>query len=209
MKIQDKISKKEWVNSQKSELDFHKTNNWRKNAESFYKSNTTFFKELLFNENDFENKKILDLGAGSKLRTSFFKNVDIYVIEPLANEFNSNIAWCNLNNATQVYSVSAETKVEDLVGQMDAVLSINVIDHCYNFTTIINNILEYLNKDGKAHLMIDLHEKIDKMHPIILTDEYAQQIFNECGFKIDAVKKIKPFHRGISKVAMYYTLSKK
>jgi 2-polyprenyl-3-methyl-5-hydroxy-6-metoxy-1,4-benzoquinol methylase len=208
--VQAKIDPKEWADSQNAELDFHKDNNWRADHESFTKSNISFFENVIgYNNTDYAGKNILDLGAGSKLRAKFFKDANIHVIEPLANKFMNEIEWCDLNDAVNVYSVPAEELVTDIIGKMDMVMSINVIDHCYNFTDILDNIHKYMSDDGIALLSFDMHAKVDKMHPIILTDEFASQKFKEHGFIIQKKQQIEPYHRGISKAAMTYWLNKK
>jgi 2-polyprenyl-3-methyl-5-hydroxy-6-metoxy-1,4-benzoquinol methylase len=207
--IKTKIEKTKWDFAQSGELEFHKKNEWRKNNELFLKSNFTLFSNKFgFDENEYAGKNVLDLGCGSKLRAKFFKNSFIYALEPLANKFIEEIEWCDLNDAHKVYSLPAEVLVDEIVGEMDLVFSINVIDHCYDFEIIVNNLYKYIKKDGLCLLSFDLHDKIDPMHPIILTDEFAIKVFEKIGFKL--IKKIKTesYHKGISDLAMTYYLTK-
>jgi 2-polyprenyl-3-methyl-5-hydroxy-6-metoxy-1,4-benzoquinol methylase len=208
--IKIKIEKEKWNIAQDGELRFHIKNEWRKNNEEFTKSNTALFKNHFnFNENDYINKNVLDLGCGSKLRSKFFKDSFIYALEPLANKFIEEIEWCDLKDAHKVYSLPAEQMVEELVGEMDLVFSINVIDHCYDFDVIVDNLYKYTKSDGLCLLSFDLHDKIDPMHPIILTDEFACETFERIGFKITKKMETTSYHKGISELAMTYYLTKK
>ena len=207
--IKTKIEKSKWDLAQSGEFDFHKKNEWRKNNEAFTKSNYTLFKNKFgFNENEYNGKNILDLGCGSKLRAKFFKNSFIYALEPLADKFIAEIDWCDLRDAHKVYSSPAEKLIPEMVNNMDLVFSINVIDHCYDFNIIVNNLYQYTKKGGLCLLSFDLHDKIDPMHPIILTDDFATEVFKKSGFKIIKKLKTDPYHKGISDLAMTYYLTK-
>lgn len=204
-----KVNIEDWEFAQKGELDFHRTNKWRKDNQKFLDSNYNLFKNKFeFDENEYSGKNVLDVGCGSKLRAKFFKNSFIYALEPLANKFMEEIDWCDLSDAHKVYSVPAEQLIPEIIGDMDLVFSINVIDHCYNFIDIVNNLYQYTKNDGLCLLSFDLHDKIDSMHPIILTDEFATNTFLETGFLISKKIETSPYHKGISNLAMTYYLNK-
>ena len=90
---------------------------------------------------DYSGKTVIDLGAGSKLRSRYFSEAELIAIEPLADRFLKEIDWCDLAQAHEVYSVPAETKIESCVGRADLLISINVLDHCYDFERIIEGVL--------------------------------------------------------------------
>lgn len=187
--IKDQIiyDKSKWAGqAQKGEFDFHINNKWR-DTEDFTIQSKKLFETFGFSESEYEHKNILDLGAGSKLRTKFFKNANLYVVEPLADKFIESIAWCDLKDSKAVYSLPAEQRIDELKNKMDLVVSINVIDHCYNFVDIINNLKYYLSTDGVVFLSFDKHGVTDEMHPLILNEEICDKIFTDAGFKI--VKK--------------------
>lgn len=208
-KIVNKVEKEKWNFAQDGEYKFHIKNEWRKNSEVFRKSNHSLLtNEFEFDENSYEGLHVLDLGCGSKLRSKFFKNSKIHALEPLASRFISDIPWCDLNEAHAVYSNSAEDDIIEIHGIIDLIFSINVIDHCFNFNTIINNCYKYLTPNGTCFLSFDLHDKIDAMHPIILTEEYCDSEFKKAGFKIVKKKKLAAYHKGISDVAISYWLTK-
>ena len=153
--MKDMISSKEsWESiAQPSELAFHQNNKWREDK-NFVIESKKLFEYFGFDGYDFLGKNVMDLGAGSKLRTTFFVGANIYVVEPLADEFKK-IAHCDYSSAKSVFSMPAEELVGDLIGNMDIVTSINVLDHCYNFPKIISNISKYLIEGGLALMSYD------------------------------------------------------
>ncbi|MEM7102985.1 MAG: methyltransferase domain-containing protein [Bacteroidota bacterium] len=182
-------SKKKWKEvSQKGEFNFHKSSEWR-NTSDFMDKTIKLFKSFGFNHEDYKGKTVLDLGAGSKLRSKFFHGARLIVIEPMADDCIREIPWCDLNDAEKVYSTPAEEYIEKLEEKVDFVVSINVLDHCYNFKDIVGNIHKYLKKGGLAFLSFDAHFVTNKMHPLILTDKICTKIFEEIGFEIQRKSK--------------------
>lgn len=173
---------------QQGEFDYHKANQWRQ-SEDFMNQTKKLFNYFGLKSDIWEGKTIIDLGAGSKLRTKYFQNAEIIAIEPLASKFIDQIEWCDLNDAKAVYSEPAEHLIQNCVNKADLLVSINVIDHCYDFITIINNVYQYLKADGYAFLSFDSHDEADEMHPLRLTQEICDSIFEETGFKIEYFSK--------------------
>jgi len=179
-----KHSAEEWQSfAQEGEFEFHVGDTWR-TSNDFVNQSRRLFEHFGFSAQGYAGKTVVDLGAGSKLRSKFFEKAKLVVIEPLADRFRDSIDWCDLNDANQVYSYPAEQKIEELEGQADLLVSINVLDHCYNFETIIANIASYLAPDGIAFLSFDKHEVADEMHPIHVTEEICEAIFSQAGLEI-------------------------
>ena len=170
--------------AQEGEFNFHKNNKWRQ-SDDFMQQTIKLFDYFGFSRSQYKGKTIIDLGAGSKLRTKYFTGANIIVIEPLAERFIQEIEWCDLNDALEVYSTPAEITIEECKNRADLLISINVIDHCYDFETIVDNIYKYLKKDGLAFISFDKHEKADKMHPLQLDEEICKNIFKKKGFIIN------------------------
>lgn len=182
-------SQKVWEKqAQAGELDFHKVNTWR-NSPEFMIDTALLLDGFGFTPSDYIDRTILDLGAGSKLRSKYFKESRIIVLEPLANKFIKEIDWCDLDTAKVVYSIPAEQLVEELINTIDFAMSINVLDHCFDFGNIIKNLHKYLKKDGLAFLSFDSHLVPDDMHPLILTAPICQEIFQKNGFVIKKMSK--------------------
>jgi len=181
--------KEDWQQkAQEGEFKFHKTNKWRQ-SEDFMKQTKKLFDHFGFDQDSFQGKTIIDLGSGSKMRCKYFKNAELICIEPLADRFVKEIKWCDLLDADGLYSVPAEVFVNECENKADLVISINVLDHCYNFENIVENVFKYLKKDGIAFLSFDKHDVSDEMHPLKLNEEICKDIFYKKGFEINSLTK--------------------
>ena len=70
-------------------------------------------------------------------------------------------------------------------GRADLLVSMNVLDHCFDFPEILDNVREYLKVDGLAFLSFDKHEEADEMHPLELTEEICERLFVDRGLRIE------------------------
>ena len=170
--------------SQKVELAFHVKDSFRQ-SEAFLEETRFLFESFGFESNQFKKNHIIDLGAGSKLRSKFFSAAKIIAIEPLAERFLEEIQWSDLNDAWKVYSRPAEYRIDELQKTADFVMSINVLDHCFDFPRIVDNIAFYLKSGGTAFLSFDTHSKPTQAHPLVLTEEVCSNHFKDSGFIID------------------------
>jgi hypothetical protein len=125
------------------------------------------------------------LGAGSKLRSKYFSDSTIIAIEPLAERFMNEIEWCDLDDAAEVYACPAEERIEQCVDRANLIISVNVLDHCYDFEQIVENICAYLKTDGLAFLSFDKHQVTDALHPLSLDEVACNRIFAEKGLVIE------------------------
>lgn len=194
--------------AQAGELAFHKRPNFRSDEAGFKEGNTRLFKSFGYKEDQFVGKTVVDLGAGSKLRGKYFSGSRIVAIEPLASKFISEVQWCDLKDADEVYSEPAENLIDGLVDRADFLFSINVLDHCYDFERIVGNIFKYLKVGGKACLSFDCHSKVDKLHPIIINEKAATQIFFDIGFQINQFRRTASYHKAIAEYSITYFMTK-
>lgn len=179
-----KIGRSQWhVQAQPGEFEFHLTNNWRR-TDDFMAQSVKMFDHFGFDRDAYRRKVVIDLGAGSKLRTRYFRGAELIAIEPLAARFQAEIDFCDLGDASEVYSTPAEDRIESCVGRADLLVSMNVLDHCFDFPKILENVRDYLKDDGLAFLSFDKHEEADEMHPLELTEEICERLFHECGLRI-------------------------
>lgn len=204
-----KVDNEEWREvAQAGELAFHKRPNFRTNQEVFNRANESFFKGLGFKPEDMAGKVVVDLGAGSKLRGKFFKHAKLIAIEPLADQFIKDVPWCDLSDADKCFALPAEQLIDEIAGVVDLLFSINVLDHCYDFPVIAQNIFDYLKDGGTAMLSFDCHSRADKLHPIIINEKVATSIFFDIGFRIDKFMRTASYHRAISDYAVTYFMTK-
>jgi hypothetical protein len=169
--------------AQEGEFAYHKENIGRQ-SEAFLQQSARFFESFGLYRDDYKGKVIIDLGAGSKLRSKYFTSATIIAIEPLAERFMGEIAWCDLRDAAEVYSRPAEERIDACVGRADLLISVNVLDHCFDFERIIDNICAYLKPDGRAFLSFDKHGLADDLHPLSLDEPTCNRIFAQKGLVI-------------------------
>lgn len=201
------IDRSQWQQkAQPGELAFHKKPNFRADDAKFNEANTRFFSGLGFRADQFAGRTVVDVGAGSRLRGKYFADARLVAIEPLAEQFLAEVPWCDLRDAAELHAAPAEQYIPNLVRSADFVFSVNVLDHCFNFKDCIVNIYNYLRDDGIAFLSFDAHNKIDDLHPLILDEAIARQVFDEVGFKVERFRKMGTYHRGLADYALGFWL---
>lgn len=168
-----------WANAQRYELDFHKRDQWRR-SKYFVADNAVLFASLGFMPGDYAGKAVIDLGAGSKLRTLYFEGAHIVAIDPLADKY-MEIKHCDLHQAGAVYSLPAEERVGELKGTADLLVCINVLDHCKDMMTVLENIAYYIGDDGIALLCYDARLEPNPMHPLTLDEPGSLRAFDAVG----------------------------
>ena len=178
-------SRQRWATqAQEGEFRFHKNDRWRQTPD-FMNQTDRLLRHFGFTPEQYAGRTVVDVGAGSKLRTRFFTGAHLVVVEPLAARFLAEIPTCDLNDAAEVYPVPAEQLIDGLVGRADLVISINVLDHCFDFARIAGNIRHYLKPTGLAFLTFDMHDRADHMHPLSLTEKSCKPLFARAGLRIE------------------------
>jgi SAM-dependent methyltransferase len=191
--------------AQPGELAFHKRPNLRSSAE-WQTKNTRFWAARKFSPEGWEGKWVIDVGAGSRLRTLFFRGAKIAAIEPLADKFIAEVEWQDLDQADEVYPVPAEKDIPELHGRADLLVSVNVLDHGYDFEAAITNIRRYLKPDGLAYLTFDQHERPDDLHQLMVDDIKARAIFHRCGLDLERHEEWGRYHGAAGPPALHYWL---
>jgi 2-polyprenyl-3-methyl-5-hydroxy-6-metoxy-1,4-benzoquinol methylase len=170
--------------AQLGELAFHRQDTWRP-SENFVTRNASLLRHFGFRPDEFAGKTIIDVGAGSKLRTKYFSGSKLIIIEPLADRFRATISWSDVGDADEMFSVPAEEYVAACEGRGDLIISINALDHCFDFARIIANLSRYASSDGLIFLSFDKHTKTDALHPLSLTEQLCDQVFEACGLSVE------------------------
>eukprot|EP00746_Dinoflagellata_sp_MGD_P073122 gnl/MRDRNA2_/MRDRNA2_29683_c0_seq1.p1 gnl/MRDRNA2_/MRDRNA2_29683_c0~~gnl/MRDRNA2_/MRDRNA2_29683_c0_seq1.p1 ORF type:complete len:441 (-),score=64.86 gnl/MRDRNA2_/MRDRNA2_29683_c0_seq1:245-1543(-) len=114
-----------------------------------------------------DNKVIVDMGAGSRLRTrGFFTQGTprIVAIEPLAQQWvdykllnPGKLTWCDLEQAHRVFATPAEIPACEFAHKADLVVSVNVLDHVASPQMFLDAVSMYLKCDGIAIISTDYH----------------------------------------------------
>jgi SAM-dependent methyltransferase len=174
-----------WNLAQAIEMDFHERNIWRR-SKNFIIDTKLLLAGWGYTPLDYTEKQIVDLGAGSKLRSRFFQNAKIIVIEPLAEKFIKKVEYSDLKDAYRIYSFPAEKFIPELENKIDFIMCINVLDHAENPEKILRNSFSYLKNLGQMLLSVDLHSGYSGLpHTINFIDEYElEKIVKNCGFHI-------------------------
>ena len=191
--------------AQPGELAYHKRPNLRSSGE-WETKNAQYWARRGFNPDGWEDALIVDVGAGSRLRTLYFRGARIAAIEPLADKFLAEVEWQDLDQAAEVYPVPAEKDIPELHGRADLVVSCNVLDHGYDFEAAIANIRQYLKPDGHAYLTFDQHERPDDMHQLMIDDSKAKDIFERCGLVLERSAQWGRYHGTAGPPALHYWL---
>jgi hypothetical protein len=191
--------------AQPGELAFHKRPNVRSGGQ-WEKDTARKWGYAGLGADDYAGKLIVDVGAGSRLRTLYFKGARIAAIEPLAERFIAEVEWEDLSKADELYAVPAEKDIPELHGRADLLVSINALDHGFDFEQAIRNLRRYLADDGRAFLSFDQHEQPDEMHPLILNAEIVDAILDDAGFEIERFEAAGRYHGGPGLPALNYWL---
>lgn len=206
--LRAKIDRSSWGGAaQSGELDFHKTNvGFRANDEVWHKAVDDDWRAAGYSPEGWEGKTVLDVGAGSRLRSLWFKGAEILVVEPLADKFRAEVKWQDLDEADELYSVPGEEFVPELEGRADLIVSINALDHGYDIAQSIANIKRYLKPDGEAFLSFDMHDEPDFMHPLVLNNELILEIYREVGLEVVKNEEARRYHGTEGPMAQHYWL---
>jgi SAM-dependent methyltransferase len=191
--------------AQEGELAYHKRANLR-STDDWEVKNELYWAKRHFSPDAWEGKFIVDVGAGSRLRTLYFKGAKIAAIEPLADKFIAEVEWQDLDRADEVYALPAEKDIPELHGRADLLVSVNVLDHGYDFEAAITNIRRYMKPDGLAYLTFDQHERPDDMHQLMIDDGKAREIFERCGFDVEQHEEWGRYHGVAGPPALHYWL---
>lgn len=170
--------------AQESTFEGQLANDWRQ-TDDFLEQTARLFAHWGFSPTDFAGQTVVDLGAGSKLRSKYFDDADIVALEPLADKFMREAEWCDLDDAREVYSCGGERNIQGLVEEVDFIMCINVLDHAYSYEQVLDNVADYLKPGGRFLLSVDLHEGEPADHPIELTDELLRDELTDRGLEIE------------------------
>ncbi|MBO9522546.1 MAG: methyltransferase domain-containing protein [Nocardioidaceae bacterium] len=202
------IDKGEWADrAQVGELGFHVRNaGFRGDDAVWSKAIDTDWRAAGFEPTGWKGKRVLDVGAGSRLRSLWFEDAEVVVLEPLADKFRDEVPWNDFDQAVAVYSVPGEEFVPELENSIDLIVSINALDHGYDIAQSIRNLKRYLKPDGEAFLSFDMHDEPDYMHPLVLSNELMLGIYADAGFEVVKVESARRYHGAEGPGAFHYWL---
>ena len=136
-----------------------------------------------FRKDEFRDKVVVDIGCGPTGLLDWLEGSFI-AIEPLASTYRK-LPWAHLEKYHKFYEQPGEKRIDELVGKVDMIFSINCFDHAYDVEAIIENMAAYLKPDGRAFVSVDLDKPPDPAHPLVVRPETMRSMFLKHGFTIE------------------------
>jgi SAM-dependent methyltransferase len=192
-----------WETAQDAQLAFHRTRglSWYDNFETV---NAGYFSGWGFGPLDYQDKTVLDLCCGPRLRSKFFQNAYIIALDPLAGRYLAEVPGCDLEDANEVITAPAEVNSPGLNGCADLVLCLNSLDQCYDPQAVIGNMARYLKPGGKAFMNFDIRHTPGNMHPLTLEKGTVEQAFRDNGLTVAKYEQEAPHCDLVHYRALYW-----
>ena len=160
-----------------------------------------YLQDLQLKSNAFSGLKVLDIGSGPFPSALVFKNCELYCLDPLWPYYLQIGYPTHYYDKMRIVSAKAESiPLGD--NYIDAIISVNAIDHVDSFLQVSKEIRRVLKKNGKLAMHIHYHEKT-ATEPEVLNDNIVQEAFSWCqgwhkvtqskkkrGYKIDSASQI-------------------
>lgn len=167
--------------SQPFELNWHKTqDDWRPKEDQWLKAKNWIFEFTGFREDMLEGLEVLDIGSGPRTMLEYFNGCKKTIIEPLGEEYKKMYQFLN---GDPLYSVPAEQFIPELENKFDFIWCHNVLDHCYDWKLILENMNRYLKKGGKFYIGTDAGLPPNPGHPGINPISSFRQEISRYGYK--------------------------
>lgn len=154
-------NKERWITEcQTFELDFHQKENYRWDKESFESAWRKHFERWCgVTASDMECCLVLDIGCGSRPAIDYFVDSERFYIDPLVMQF-SDIpevadAWDD-ERLMNAMGVPAEEMVGALAGRCDFVNCFNVLDHCFEWRKVLENMAAYCKQGAVVSFGTDI-----------------------------------------------------
>lgn len=144
--------RREWdQENQPFELKYHQGANMRDNDEEWDRQWSHIFNSFDLSRDKFPHGRLLDVGCGSRPALLYFNSGPQYYADPLLADYERidrrKPQWDAIPRERK-YSVPAESKIGQLVGKCDFVMSWNALDHGYDWRAAVKNCISYLKDDG-------------------------------------------------------------
>ena len=141
-------------------------------------------KRFHFRKDEFKDKVVVDIGCGPTGRLEWLEG-SFVAIEPLGTALRR-LPWAHMEKYHKIYDQPAEKRIDELVGKVDMIFSLNCLDHAYDLEAIISNVAAYLKPGGQAFISVDVDKspKEDDTHPLIIRHETMRSMFHKHGLTI-------------------------
>jgi SAM-dependent methyltransferase len=145
---------------QNFEFDWHSKDNYRWHDEQFLSAwiqNFGGFCELAPDAFD-DGDLLLDIGCGSRSALSYFTRGRKAYIDPLGSRFlgiNETRKYWSDEDVLNLWNVPAESSIQEFVGKCAFVNCWNVLDHCFDWRSVLSNVIRYVRPGGIVALCTD------------------------------------------------------
>jgi len=143
---------------------------------------------LGFSRDQFAESTVIDVGPGPTGRLSWLQFGRLIGIDPLYEEY-LKLPDARFEPYTEVHNAPAEQRLHFLESVADAVLSLNCLDHGYDFCASVINIRSYLKPGGLFCLSmgVDIPFPANDGHPLLLTHQFVTRFLDAAGFAIQRI----------------------
>jgi len=176
-----------FADDQDFEINFHLKDlngGWRASPD-FTEQSEALFGSWGLGKRDFEDQVIVDMGAGSRLRSAYFEGARLVVIEPMAERLLQHVAERPLIDighpakVWQLYAMPAEFRACAVEGLASLVICVNVLDHVAQPERLLHNAERLLRPCSAGPslfiLSFDLRQRVTIGHPHILTRRWVRE----------------------------------
>jgi len=137
-----------------------------------------YLHDLNLSKNAFVGLKLLDIGSGPMPSALAFQNCEVYALDPLIGDYvKIGFPLHYYERCRFISSGSESIPREDQ--SIDAVISVNAIDHVDDFFKSAMEIKRILSKNGLFRMHVHYHSKT-KEEPIELNDDVFMDAFHWC-----------------------------
>jgi ubiquinone/menaquinone biosynthesis C-methylase UbiE len=157
--------------------------NHQKNAILTYTNklidNGSYLKDLCLDKSHFSGKSIADIGSGPFPTLLVFEDCrNRYCIDHLNNLYKE-IGYPHDHYSGNVEFVDGKSESIPLKSKsLDAVISVNALDHVDNFQATATEILRVLKDDGELHLAINCHKSVTSTETQAISKEMVLEAFS-------------------------------
>ncbi|MCW8924735.1 MAG: class I SAM-dependent methyltransferase [Xanthomonadales bacterium] len=127
----------------------------------------------------FQGMKVLDVGAGPIPSATCFKGCRLYCLEPLIPQYlEAGFPLHYYDNVNFVHGAAENIPLKD--DFINAVISVNAIDHVDDIEATSSEIRRVLKPGGLFRMHVHYHQAM-VCEPIVLNDRIFRELFGWCG----------------------------
>jgi ubiquinone/menaquinone biosynthesis C-methylase UbiE len=154
-----------------------------------------YLKDLMLEKDSFTGMKVLDIGCGPFPSALCFEGAEVFSLDPLLDSYISAgyPVHCYEQRGRFVHSSAEHMPFFDQ--SIDAVISVNAIDHVDDFAQTAREIRRVLKPDGRFRMHVHYHPKTTA-EPIELNDEVFLQHYGW----VSGIKKLRESKQKVGSV---------